>query len=265
MERDAAQRWLREYASAWERADENAADLFADGATYRSHVFREPHVGHEGIRAYWRGATSTQRDARVLIGDALVGGDRVVAEWWTTMTEEDGPVTLPGVLLLDFEGDKCSALREYWTHERGLHEPFDGWGRFGAGDDDERARKWAGDYLRAWTNDDADAAAAAYSEDVLFRSHPFRAPDRGRAAVREHTARAFASEEDRTVRFGRPLAAGSSAAVEYWATYLEDGAPRTLAGCVLLTLDEHGVARSSRDYWHEGEGRLDPPPGWGWT
>lgn len=256
--------WLRAYADAWENADPGVVELFTEDATYLSQPFREPHTGRDGIRAYWAGATATQRDTEVLIGDPLVEGDHVVAEWWTTMVEDDGPVTLPGVLLLDFDGDECRALREYWAYEPGRHEPFPEWGRF---EGDQRAADhaaaWADAYERAWRAGDADAAAALYAEDVSFRSHAFREPVRGRAAVRDYTARAFAAEEDRVARLGRPLAAGAGAAVEYWTTYVEEGAAQTLAGCVLMSFDANGAVTTSRDYWHVADERRDPPAGWG--
>lgn len=67
-----ATRWLRAYATAWEPGDSGVTALFTGDATYRSHVFREPHEGHAGIRSYWESATSTQSDVRVLTGDPLV-------------------------------------------------------------------------------------------------------------------------------------------------------------------------------------------------
>jgi ketosteroid isomerase-like protein len=254
MERE---EWLRAYADAWERADASVADLFTDDATYRSHVFRAPRTGRDGIRAYWEDATATQRDARVRIGEALVDGTRVVAEWWTTMAEEEGPVTLPGVLLLDFEGDRCRELREYWALEPGRHDPFVEWGRFEPGERArEHAERWAERYAAAWRAGDPDAAAALYSEDVVYRSHTFREPHRGRAGVREYSAQAYAAESGRDVWIGVAAAAGASAAVEYRTKFLTEDTWRTLAGCALLSFDDGGLVTSSREYWHLEEGVL---------
>ena len=251
--------WLRAYAAAWERADPGVAGIFTEDAVYRSHVFRAPHEGRDAIRAYWSSATATQRDVRVLIGDPLIDGDRVVAEWWTTMHTDEGPVTLPGVLLLDFEGRKCRALREYWAYEPGLHEPFPEWGTFaGWTGAQEHAVAWAERYAAAWRAGDAGAAAELYSEGVVYRSHPFRKPHRGREGVRAYSEQAYAAESDRVVRFGEPIAAGSCAAVEYWTTFTEEGEPKTLAGCALLAFDDAGLVTASREYWHLGEGTLEP-------
>ena len=256
--------WLRDYAAAWERGDNGVVELFTPDATYRSGIFRDAHSGHDGIGAYWRAATSTQADARVLVGDALVDGERVVAEWSTAMTDDGEPATLPGVLLLDFAGDRCRALREYWAHETGRHDPYAGWGRFAGGDAARHADAWAEAYARAWRAGDAGAAARLYAQDVVFRSHPFREPQHGPAEVRAYTASAFTSEGDRVVRFGRPVAEDGGAAVEYWTTYTEDGTPQTLAGCVLMSFDASGTVSESRDYWHVIGGTFEPPAGWGW-
>jgi ketosteroid isomerase-like protein len=254
-----ATRWLRAYAGAWERGDPGVDALFTPDAMYRSHVFREPHEGHAGIRSYGEEAASTQSGVRVLTGDPLVDGDRVAAEWWTTMIDEGDPVTLPGVLLLDFEDGRCRALREYWAYERGRHEPFAEWGRFQPGERaHEHAVAWAAAYERAWQTGDPDAAAALYSDDVVYRSHPFREPHRGRDEVRRYSADAYAAESERTVRFGVPLAAGASAAVEYWTTFTEDGVPKTLAGCALLAFDASGLVTTSREYWHLEDGTFEP-------
>lgn len=48
------------------------------------------------------------------------------------MDNDDGtPVTLPGALILEFDGSgRCQALREYFNLELGKRmSPPDGWGR----------------------------------------------------------------------------------------------------------------------------------------
>jgi uncharacterized protein (TIGR02246 family) len=122
--------WIEGYRGAWEAGDaELVLSLFTQDAKYRSNPFEEPHVGREGIRAYWEGVTSRQRDARVTMGRPFVDGNRVAVEWWTTMVSEGEEVTLTGCLLLRFEPDgRCSDLREYWNFAPGTHDPFEDWG-----------------------------------------------------------------------------------------------------------------------------------------
>lgn len=123
--------WIRGYATAWETADEELLlSLFTEEATYRSSPFREPHHGHDEIRAYWRRAAGGQRETRVRMGAPFIGGERVAVEWWTTMVEDGERLTLAGCLLLRFAHDgRCAELREYWNLESGHREPFPGWGR----------------------------------------------------------------------------------------------------------------------------------------
>jgi len=122
--------WIERYRLAWETADADlVVSLFTEDASYRSNPFEAPHLGHDGIRAYWEGVTSVQRDARVAMGRPFGDGDRVAVEWWTTMESRDEQVTLPGCLLLRFAADgRCSDLREYWNFTAGRREPFADWG-----------------------------------------------------------------------------------------------------------------------------------------
>jgi hypothetical protein len=123
--------WIEGYRRAWEEADsELVVSLFTEDASYRSSPFREPGLGHDGIRAYWENATATQRDVSVRMGEPLVDGSVVAVEWWTTMRDVDGgEITLPGCLLLEFAPDgRCRDLREYWNVESGRREPHEGWG-----------------------------------------------------------------------------------------------------------------------------------------
>jgi hypothetical protein len=122
--------WIETYRKAWETRDTALVlTLFTEDASYRSNPFEEPHVGQEGIRAYWEGVTGVQRDAAVKMGRPFVDGDRVAVEWWTTMVSEGEEVTLPGCLPLRIEPDgRCSDLREYWNFTAGTHGPFEDWG-----------------------------------------------------------------------------------------------------------------------------------------
>ena len=122
--------WLEAYRVAWERADASAAAaLFAEASTYRSNIFEEPYRGREGVRDYWESVTATQSDVSVRIGRPFVDGDRVTAEFWTTMRSDGADATLTGCMLLRFDGaGLCRSLREYWHFQPGIAEPPEGWG-----------------------------------------------------------------------------------------------------------------------------------------
>jgi ketosteroid isomerase-like protein len=122
--------WLEAYRRAWEAKDADAAAaLFDEDATYRSNIFQAPHEGRDGVRRYWQDVTRSQEDVRVRIGEPFGNGDRVAAEFWTTMRVDGEDVTLPGCLLLHFGDDGlCVTLHEYWHFEPGLSEPPPEWG-----------------------------------------------------------------------------------------------------------------------------------------
>jgi hypothetical protein len=109
---------------------EAAVALFTEDASYRSSPFREPpNLGHEGVRAYWTRATTSQEDVEVEMGEPLVDGNVVAVEWWTRMRSEGEEITLVGCLLLRFAPDgRCADLREYWNLEGARIPPHDGWG-----------------------------------------------------------------------------------------------------------------------------------------
>ena len=123
-------RWLEGYRTAWEEADPDAAAaLFTEDAVYRSSPFREPYIGHGGIREYWQTATGTQSETHVRLGRPITDGDRTAVEWWATMRDEGDEITLPGILFLRFAPDgRCEELREAWMMAEERLEPHPGWG-----------------------------------------------------------------------------------------------------------------------------------------
>ena len=127
--------WIEGYRRAWvERDPQAAAALFTEDASYRSSPFVDPNLGQEGVVAYWTGATSTQADVEVEMGEPLVDGDHAAVEWWTRMRADGDEITLVGCLLLRFAPDgRCEDLREYWNYESGRLPPHEGWGSWRPG------------------------------------------------------------------------------------------------------------------------------------
>ena len=268
MEREQAVAWLEAYRRAWERADTPAAvGLFTADARYRSHPLRPAHSGHDGVAAYWAEATAGQRDVRVRLGDPVVDGGRVAAEWWTTMVAGGHSVTVAGCLLLTFAGDgRCRDLRECWNLADRGHDPPPDWGRLAqppGADVRGHARRWAEGYERAWRAADPEAAAALYAPGCHYRSEPFRDPNLGRQGVLAYTRGAYATETGQDPRFGAPFASATGAAVEWWATLLEEGRPATITGTSVLTFAPDGLVATARDYWFLEPGTHRPSEGWG--
>jgi ketosteroid isomerase-like protein len=123
----------------------------------------------------------------------------------------------------------------------------------------EAVEQWIARYEEAWRSGDAEAAAALFTEDCVFRSHPFRESEDARA----YTLRVFADEEGVEPHFGEPVVEGDRAAVEYWAAMKEDALDLTLAGCLMMRFAPDGRCSEMRDVWTTAPDRLDPPPGWG--
>jgi hypothetical protein len=125
----------------------------------------------------------------------------------------------------------------------------------------EAAERWAETWERAWPAKDAEAIAALYADGAAYRSHPMRDPEPGGALG--YTGRQLALEDAIECRFGAPIAAGDRAAVEWWASWVEDDREMTLAGATVLRFDRDGLVVEHVDYWVERDGRLAPFTGWG--
>jgi hypothetical protein len=123
------------------------------------------------------------------------------------------------------------------------------------------ARRWADTWERAWPAKDTGAIAALYAPAAAYRSHPMRDPVPGGALA--YVEREFAREEEIECRFGEPVASGDRAAVEWWASWIEDGREATLAGATILRFDADGLVTEHLDYWVEAPGRQRPFGTWG--
>ena len=124
---------------------------------------------------------------------------------------------------------------------------------------DHPAGRWARVWERAWRERDADSIAELYADGCVFRTHPFREAEDPGAYVR----RELPTESDIDVRFGHPIVDGDRAAVEWWATLVENAREITLAGFSSLRFDEDGLVVEQQDYWAQADGRLPPPRPWG--
>jgi hypothetical protein len=123
--------------------------------------------------------------------------------------------------------------------------------------------EWIEAYGRAWEDRDPDAAAALFTEEAVYRAHPFREPHLGTVGVRTYWAQATATQADVQVRFGAPILSGEKVSVEWWTTMWAEGEEITIPGCLLLRFAPDGRCEELREYWHVEPGRHEPPDGWG--
>jgi nuclear transport factor 2 (NTF2) superfamily protein len=117
------------------------------------------------------------------------------------------------------------------------------------------AQRWAQTWEQAWPVHDAAAIAALYTPGASYRSHPHRAPESGGALG--YTTRTFESESNVRCRFETPIVDGLRAAVQWWATFSEDGTDVTLSGTTILTFDNNGLVTTHLDYWNASDGIVD--------
>lgn len=127
----------------------------------------------------------------------------------------------------------------------------------------EDVKGWAEAYRVAWEQADSEAAAGLFTEDATYRSNIYEEPHRGREGVIDYWTGVTSAQSNVTVIMGEPVVAGNRADVEFWTTMGVEGAPITLAGCLLLDFDDNAKCTALREYWQVGEGIQQPPTGWG--
>jgi ketosteroid isomerase-like protein len=127
----AAHAWIDRWSRGWSAADPDAiAEAYADGAVFRSHPFRDPHLDREGVREYARWAFDDEETVEFRFGEPVAGRDRAAVEYWAILRSDGEERTLLGIALLRFGGDGLVvSQRDYWSVEAGRREPPAGWGR----------------------------------------------------------------------------------------------------------------------------------------
>jgi hypothetical protein len=124
----------------------------------------------------------------------------------------------------------------------------------------EAATRWSETWERSWADGETAAIADLYAPGATYRSHPHQDPEIGGAAA--YVNRIFPGESAVECRFGEPIAMGTRAAVEWWASLVEEAREVTLSGTTILTFDSDGLVVDHVDYWLQSDGRLAPFTGW---
>ena len=128
----------------------------------------------------------------------------------------------------------------------------------------DAARRWRDTWASAWPEKDVDAVRSLYSDQAVFRSHPFRDPHLGADGAATYAAWAFADEDETPaeVWFGEPVVYGDRATCEYWAVVRSGGREQTIAGISTIRFDPDGLVAAQRDYWALVDERREPPREW---
>jgi hypothetical protein len=123
----AARHWREVWARAWPAKDADAiAALYASGAVYRSHPFRDPEPSP---RDYVERMFAEEDEIECRFGEPLVTGDRAAVEWWASWREAGDLLTLAGTTVLRFAPDGLVTEHlDYWVEGAGRREPPAGWG-----------------------------------------------------------------------------------------------------------------------------------------
>jgi ketosteroid isomerase-like protein len=118
------------YRRSWEGWDvPGFLDLFSDEVVYVAHATQETVVGREALASYLRKEAGEQGDVSVRMGNPVVEGDHVAAEFWVTATSGGDDATITGCFIARLAPDgRCDFFREYWFEMEGHTNAYEGWG-----------------------------------------------------------------------------------------------------------------------------------------
>jgi hypothetical protein len=123
----------------------------------------------------------------------------------------------------------------------------------------ERAQRFVTRYGETWEAWDIDGFVGLFSDAVTYVAHPDEIVE-GRSALRTYVEGEREAQGDVRVRMGRPLVEDDRLMAEFWVLADEDA---SIAGCLIASLNPHGVCTAFREYWFDLEGRREAFEGWG--
>ncbi len=110
--REAAQRWADVWERGWREHDADAITaLYADGALWQQHPFREPEPG------YLARVFAEEESAECQFGRPIVDGDQAAVRWTAqTRLVDGGTEDLAGVSVLRFDASGLVLEhRDFWA------------------------------------------------------------------------------------------------------------------------------------------------------
>ena len=111
--REAAQRWATVWERGWREHNEAAiAALYAEGAFWQQHPFRDPEPG------YLARVFAEEESAQTQFGTPIVDGDQAAVPWRAqTKLNDGGTEDLAGVSLLRFDTDGLVVEERDYCHD----------------------------------------------------------------------------------------------------------------------------------------------------
>lgn len=110
--REAAQRWADVWQRGWHEHDAPAIEaLYADGAFWQQHPFRDPEPG------FLRRVFAEEESADCQFGTPIVDGDQAAVHWTAqTRLVNGGSEDLSGVSVLRFDASGLvTEHRDFWN------------------------------------------------------------------------------------------------------------------------------------------------------
>ena len=129
--RERAVAFVDGYGRTWESWDiPGFVDLFSDEVVYVAHATQETVVGRAALASYLRKEAAEQGQVSVRMGNPVIDGDRVAAEFWVTGTTSDSEAwtTIGGFIARLASDGRCASFREYLFEVDGHTSAYEGWG-----------------------------------------------------------------------------------------------------------------------------------------
>lgn len=130
LDREKAAAFVEGYGRTWQNWDFSGfVELFSDDVVYVEHPTDETVIGSEAMLDYIHREQAAEGRANVRMGKPLIDGNRVAAEFWTTMTNGEEQGTLIGCFIAELDtGGRCVHFRQYWFDLPGHREAYTRWG-----------------------------------------------------------------------------------------------------------------------------------------
>ena len=130
MSREKAEAFVSAYGRSWDNWDvPGLVDLFSDEVVYVAHATQETVVGRAALTTYMHKEAAEQGEVSVRMGNPVIDGGRVAAEFWVTAAYGGSDTTIAGCFIARLRPEgRCTHFREYWFEVEGHTGAYAGWG-----------------------------------------------------------------------------------------------------------------------------------------